>query len=132
MSPRQRSPCVGNRRFRTARIDISSCACGTPAAAMPPAQIPPNRSRGWLLYGRADDLIRNTHVMKRILTIIILLTAITAFAAETASLAKNRMVIVISLDGFPGFALEDPKQPVPTLRKLIGKGTWTRMHTINP
>src|SRR6185295_3465734 len=38
----------------------------------------------------------------------------------------------ISLDGFPGFALEDPKQPIPTLRRLIREGTFARMHTINP
>ena len=42
------------------------------------------------------------------------------------------MVVVISLDGFPGFALEDPKLPIPTLRRLIREGTWSRMHTINP
>lgn len=42
------------------------------------------------------------------------------------------MVVVISLDGFPGFALEDPKLPIPTLRRLIRDGTGSRMHTINP
>jgi predicted AlkP superfamily pyrophosphatase or phosphodiesterase len=42
------------------------------------------------------------------------------------------MVIVISLDGFPGFALEDTNQPIPTLRKLIREGTSARMHTVNP
>jgi predicted AlkP superfamily pyrophosphatase or phosphodiesterase len=70
--------------------------------------------------------------MKRILTIISALGAITAFAAETPSPAKDRMVVLISLDGFPGFALEDTTLPVPTLRRLIRDGTWARMHTINP
>src|ERR1051325_5272372 len=70
--------------------------------------------------------------MKRILTIISALGAITAFAAEPPSPAKDRMVVLISLDGFPGFALEDTTLPVPTLRRLIRDGTWARMHTINP
>jgi len=78
------------------------------------------------------NLIRNAQVMKRILTIIIVLGAGRAIKKKIPGFAKDRMVIVISLDGFPGFALEDPKQPVPTLRKLISNGTWTRMHTINP
>ncbi len=42
------------------------------------------------------------------------------------------MVVVISLDGFPGFALDDPKLPIPTLRSLIAKGVSTRMLTVNP
>jgi predicted AlkP superfamily pyrophosphatase or phosphodiesterase len=52
--------------------------------------------------------------------------------ANAASPASDRSVIVISLDGFPAFALEDPKLPVPTLRRLIQEGTWCRMATINP
>jgi len=70
--------------------------------------------------------------MKRILTIIIALGAFTASGAETPTPNKDRMVVLISLDGFPGFALEDAKQPVPTLRRLIRDGAWARMHTINP
>ena len=69
--------------------------------------------------------------MKRIVASIVLLGTLAIFAqAQTAP--KDRMVIVISLDGFPGFALEDPKQPIPTLRRLMREGTWARMHTINP
>ncbi|MEY2407599.1 MAG: hypothetical protein QOF48_269 [Verrucomicrobiota bacterium] len=70
--------------------------------------------------------------MKRILTIIMALGAISAPGAQTTVSNKDRMVVLISLDGFPGFALEDAKQPVPTLRRLIRDGTWARMHTINP
>jgi predicted AlkP superfamily phosphohydrolase/phosphomutase len=33
---------------------------------------------------------------------------------------------------FPGFVLEDPKAPVPTLRRLMQNGTWSRMATVNP
>ena len=45
----------------------------------------------------------------------------------------HRTVVVISLDGFPAYALEDPKTPVPTLRRLIIQGAMARrMITVNP
>ena len=47
--------------------------------------------------------------------------------------AKQRTVIVISLDGFPAEALLDPKLPVPTLRRLALEGASARiMTTVNP
>ena len=46
--------------------------------------------------------------------------------------AKDRMVIVISLDGFPAYALEDPKLPIPTLRQLAQSGASGRMTGVNP
>jgi predicted AlkP superfamily pyrophosphatase or phosphodiesterase len=47
--------------------------------------------------------------------------------------AKDRTVIVISLDGFPAYALADPYLPVPNLRQLIGRGSMARrMITVNP
>jgi predicted AlkP superfamily pyrophosphatase or phosphodiesterase len=70
--------------------------------------------------------------MKRIIALLVVLCSLNAFAAKPLIPAKDRMVILISLDGFPAFALEDPKQPVPTLRRLIRNGTWARMRTINP
>jgi predicted AlkP superfamily pyrophosphatase or phosphodiesterase len=45
---------------------------------------------------------------------------------------QQRMVIVISLDGFPAYALDDAKLPIPTLRRLIRQGVTARMITINP
>lgn len=69
--------------------------------------------------------------MKQFIPIIFLLSSLSAFAQSEIA-AKERMVVVISLDGFPAFALEDSSQPVPTLRKLIRDGAWARMHTINP
>ncbi|BDC48830.1 alkaline phosphatase family protein [Bryobacterales bacterium F-183] len=41
-------------------------------------------------------------------------------------------VVLISLDGFPSYALKDPKLPIPTLRKLIANGTSAPMLGINP
>lgn len=45
---------------------------------------------------------------------------------------RERMVIVISLDGFPAYSLDDAKVPTPTLRRLIRQGVTARMTTINP
>ncbi len=45
---------------------------------------------------------------------------------------KQRMVVVISLDGFPAYDLDDPKLPIPTLRRLMQNGVSARMTPINP
>ena len=61
------------------------------------------------------------------------LAAVLLLAGWSASAQVQRTVIVISLDGFPAYALLDPKSPVPTLRKLIEQGaTARRMTTVNP
>ncbi len=45
----------------------------------------------------------------------------------------DRMVIVISLDGFPAYALDDPRLPIPTLRKLASEGAIaSSMRPVNP
>jgi predicted AlkP superfamily pyrophosphatase or phosphodiesterase len=42
-------------------------------------------------------------------------------------------VVVISLDGFPAYAFDDPRLPVPTLRKLAAEGAIAKsMKPINP
>jgi predicted AlkP superfamily pyrophosphatase or phosphodiesterase len=45
---------------------------------------------------------------------------------------KDRMTIVVSLDGFPAYELDDPALPIPTLRALIREGVSARMSTVNP
>jgi len=46
---------------------------------------------------------------------------------------KHRTVVVISLDGFPAYALDDPRLPIPTLRKLAREGAAaTSMRPVNP
>ena len=46
---------------------------------------------------------------------------------------KDRVVIVISLDGFPAYALNDPKIPLPTLRRLAKDGAVAEaMVPVNP
>src|SRR5215475_11452831 len=46
---------------------------------------------------------------------------------------KDRTVVVISLDGFPAYALDDPRLPIPTLRKLASEGVIAKsMQPVNP
>ena len=46
---------------------------------------------------------------------------------------RNRHVVVISLDGFPAYALQDPSLPLPVMRKLIREGgVADAMKPINP
>ena len=46
---------------------------------------------------------------------------------------KDRVVVVISLDGFPAYALKDPRLPIPTLRKLASEGAVAEsMQPVNP
>lgn len=46
---------------------------------------------------------------------------------------KHRTVIVISLDGFPAYALDNPRLPIPTLRMLAREGAVAAsMRPVNP
>ena len=55
------------------------------------------------------------------------------FGNAHAASRKQRTVVVISLDGFPAYALADPRLPIPTLRKLAREGAAaTAMQPINP
>lgn len=63
--------------------------------------------------------------MRSLLTALILLPALL--------LAQDRpKIVLISLDGFPSSALDDPKLPIPTLRKLIRNGVSATMTPVNP
>lgn len=47
--------------------------------------------------------------------------------------AAARHVVIISLDGFPSWALDDPYLPVPTLRELAARGARAKaMRPVNP
>src|SRR5579872_6845304 len=67
----------------------------------------------------------------KLLVALILSTLLPASAAAQAQ-ARDRMVVVISLDGFPAYYLEDRTLPIPALRALIGAGASARMTTVNP
>jgi len=45
----------------------------------------------------------------------------------------SRHVVLISLDGFPSWALDDPYLPIPALRRLAARGAVARgMRPVNP
>ena len=73
--------------------------------------------------------MRNNAPMKLGATLFLLATL--TFAQNPAS--TSRTVIIVSLDGFPAYALENAKTPVPVLRELAAGGTQARrMMPINP
>jgi predicted AlkP superfamily pyrophosphatase or phosphodiesterase len=58
--------------------------------------------------------------------------ALTA-SAVVGQVRKDRHVIVISLDGFPAYALADQSLPFPNIRKLMASGATARvMIPVNP
>jgi len=65
------------------------------------------------------------------LPIALLLACALLSGAQPQSSSRPK-VIVISLDGFPAYALSDPRLPIPTLRKLIKQGVNAPMTGINP
>ena len=69
--------------------------------------------------------------LSRMIVVLVVLLACCGIAG--AKPKSNRIVVVISLDGFPASALDDPKLPIPTLRKLAREGTIAAsMQPINP
>jgi predicted AlkP superfamily pyrophosphatase or phosphodiesterase len=54
-------------------------------------------------------------------------------APQSPSQSPSRHVVLISLDGFPSWALDDPYLPVPTLRRLAARGAMAKgMRPVNP
>jgi predicted AlkP superfamily pyrophosphatase or phosphodiesterase len=51
-----------------------------------------------------------------------LLFAVTTVVAESPSPQSERHVMLISLDGFPASAMDNPRTPVPTLHRLAREG----------
>jgi predicted AlkP superfamily pyrophosphatase or phosphodiesterase len=74
--------------------------------------------------------------LKRI--ILFLLASFAGYTGAVAQVATDTkaekpLVVVISIDGFPARALQDPRLPMPTLRALAAKGAVaTAMQPINP
>jgi predicted AlkP superfamily pyrophosphatase or phosphodiesterase len=75
--------------------------------------------------------------MRRTLSVIVVLlatlcAALAVFAQQRPAPTGNH-VIIITLDGFPGWALEDPYLPVPNLRRLAANGALAAgMRPVNP
>jgi predicted AlkP superfamily pyrophosphatase or phosphodiesterase len=63
----------------------------------------------------------------------LVLIVCTPTAFLQAKTQKRRIVVVITLDGFPAYALDDPKLPIPTLRRLAREGVIaSSMQPVNP
>jgi predicted AlkP superfamily pyrophosphatase or phosphodiesterase len=70
--------------------------------------------------------------VKRVAALIVAICASLTLAAAQRPSGGNHVVIV-SLDGFPGWALDDPYLPVPTLRRLAAHGAVAGgMRPVNP
>jgi len=71
---------------------------------------------------------------RRLLAVSAILFGLTtALPAGTQPQRAADHVVVISLDGFPSWALDDPYLPVPTLRALAARGAVARtMRPVNP
>ena len=77
--------------------------------------------------------MRRSLVSAAVLAAVVVSTARVATIPTPAAQGPGNHVVVISLDGFPGWALEDPYLPVPTLRRLAAQGVVARgMRPVNP
>jgi predicted AlkP superfamily phosphohydrolase/phosphomutase len=70
---------------------------------------------------------------RRSSSLLIGVLTLLSFNALHAAPRTDRTVVVISLDGFPAYALDDPRLPIPTLRKLAREGVVAAsMRPVNP
>ena len=71
--------------------------------------------------------------LRSLCAIVLVACATPVFLHAATTSHKQRTVVVISLDGFPAYALDDPRLPIPTLRKLAREGTFAAsMRPVNP
>jgi predicted AlkP superfamily pyrophosphatase or phosphodiesterase len=72
--------------------------------------------------------------MKRLqLSLLLLALVLAPGISGTAAQAPANHVVIISLDGFPAKALDDPYLPIPTLRRLAASGAMAKtMRPVNP
>jgi predicted AlkP superfamily pyrophosphatase or phosphodiesterase len=54
--------------------------------------------------------------------VLCLFFAVATVVADSPLVQRDRHVIMISLDGFPAAALDNPRTPVPTLHRLVREG----------
>src|SRR5688572_4247440 len=82
---------------------------------------------------------RRARTMTFILRLLALVALVASLRASAVSIAApqrsgaSNHVVIISLDGFAGWALDDPHLPVPTLRRLAAEGAVARgLRPVNP
>lgn len=70
---------------------------------------------------------------RRVLLSILAVALFATAPLVTAQRGSTNHVIIISLDGFPGWAMDDPRLPVPNLRRLAARGAAAKgMVPVNP
>jgi predicted AlkP superfamily pyrophosphatase or phosphodiesterase len=71
---------------------------------------------------------------RRYIRYVLIVSGLVQFTRDPVSAAdRTRHVVVISLDGFPAYALHDSDLPLPVLRRLIREGGAAQsMKTVNP
>jgi predicted AlkP superfamily pyrophosphatase or phosphodiesterase len=81
-------------------------------------------------------MCRGTYFMKQCSHATVVLAFLLSWAAHGQPLdapSKRPIVILITIDGFPARALDDPRLPMPTLRELTKNGAVAKgMIPINP
>jgi len=82
---------------------------------------------------RRNSLKRQATLLRWQCAVAMIVFAAPAFLHAQTKMQKGRTVVVISLDGFPAYALDDPRLPIPTLRKLAREGAIAAsMRPVNP
>ena len=78
-------------------------------------------------------MIRNRLKRPFIAVLLAALTASLALVAQPRPARGGNHVVIVTLDGFPGWALDDPYLPVPALRRLAARGAIAAgMRPVNP
>ena len=82
---------------------------------------------------RGQSLKNRDNVLRWLCVLALIGCAVPLRLVAATKIGKHRTVVVISLDGFPAYALDNPKLPIPTLRKLAREGAVaTSMRPVNP
>lgn len=64
--------------------------------------------------------------------VALLLLLVSVLFAQISHAQTDRKVIIVTLDGFPAYALQDPRLPMPTLRRMMHEGAYAdTMQPIN-
>ena len=78
-------------------------------------------------------MIKQSKYLGQLSALVLIVCATAAGLNAKPRTQKHRTVVVISLDGFPAYALDDPRLPIPTLRKLAREGAVaSSMRPVNP
>lgn len=69
-----------------------------------------------------------------LLSLVIAGTVAGLVSSDADAASPDRHVVIISIDGLAGYLLDDPKAPLPTIRRLAGEGAFVEggMRVSNP